>query len=323
MSRTVASTLAGALALSLAGCVTIHGLGAGPEPLTETVVYGVAGPKVALIEIDDVITEHERRGALGLGRRESTTAMVQEQLDHARQADVAGLLVRINSPGGGVTASDVVYNEIKRFKDEYEVPVVAQMMGVAASGGYYVAMAADYVIAHPTTVTGSIGVIAGGLNFSGLMSQYGVEDQTITAGDMKDAGSPLRPMTPAERAYLQAVVDDMHGRFREVVQAGRPGLEKDQVWALSDGRIFTAKDAQEKGLVDAVGYMSDTVEELQRRIQAPDIRVVSYHREREWRANLYSASAAPAPQPRATLAERLGLDRGPAFLYLWMPGASF
>jgi protease-4 len=319
MSRLVASTFAlAAIALLGTGCITIDALGGGRKPLDETVVYGKSGPKVLLLDIDGIIGDSNVRGPLGTGGREAATSRVREQLDKAEKTQVAGVLLRINSPGGAVTASDVVYREILRFKQKNDIPIVTIMMGMAASGGYYVAMASDYVIAHPTSVTGSIGVIAAGLNLSGLMQRYGVGNQTITAGEFKDAGSPLRPMTAPERAYLQAIVDDMHVRFREVVVEGRPELDAERVRVLADGRVYTAGQALENGLVDAVGYMPDAIDELKRRIQAPELRVVAFHREREWRANLYSSTAPPPA--KAGLAERLGVDRGPGFLYLWWPG---
>jgi protease-4 len=319
MSRFFVSVLAlAAVALSSAGCITIDALGGARSPLDETVVYGKSGPKVLLLDIDGVIGDSNVRGPLGTGGREATTSLVREQLDKAEKSQIAAILLRVNSPGGAVTASDVVYREILRFKQENDIPIVTIMMGVAASGGYYVAMASDHVIAHPTTVTGSIGVIAAGLNLSGLMQRYGVDNQTITAGEFKDAGSPLRPMTAPERAYLQTIVDDMHLRFQEVVVEGRPALDAERVRFLADGRVYTAGQALENGLVDAVGYMPDAIDELKRRIQAPELRVVAYHREREWRANLYSSTAPPPA--KAGLAERLGVDRGPGFLYLWWPG---
>jgi protease-4 len=319
MSRFVASIFAlTAVALLGTGCITIDALGGERKPLDETVVYGTSGPKVLLLDIDGIIDDSNVRGPLGTGGREATTSRVREQLDKAEKSHIAAVLLRINSPGGAVTASDVVYREILRFKEKNDVPIVTIMMGLAASGGYYVAMASDHVIAHPTSVTGSIGVIAAGLNLSGLMQRYGVGNQTITAGEFKDAGSPLRPMTAPERAYLQAIVDDMHLRFQEVVVEGRPQLDAERVRTLSDGRIYTAGQAMENGLVDALGYMPDAIDELKRRIQAPEIRVVAFHRKREWRANLYSSTAPPPA--KAGLAERLGIDRGPGFLYLWWPG---
>jgi protease-4 len=321
MPRLLASVLVlASLPLVVAACVTVNTFGPRREAMEETIVHGTTGPKVLLLDIDNLITDVDIEGPLGLPGPESTVSRVREQLDEARESLAAAILLRINSPGGGVTASDVIYREIVRFKEEEQVPVVAQLMGLAASGGYYVAMAADYVIAHPTTVTGSIGVIAPSINFAGLMERYGVRDQTLVGGTYKDAGSSLRPMTPAERAYLQKLIDDLHARFREVVDEGRPELDENQVLAIADGRVFTAKKAAEVGLVDAIGYMPDAIDEIKRRIQAPEIRVVSYHRKREWRANLYSTAPAP-PRSQADLVQRLGLDRGPTFLYLWWPGS--
>jgi protease-4 len=305
--------------LLVSGCITINTFGRGEEPLIETVVSGSHGPKVLLLDVDGLISDVSVEGPFGIGERESSVARLREQLDKARDdSEVRALLLRINSPGGSVTASDMLYREVRAFKDERRVPVVAQMMGVAASGGYYVAMAADVVLAHPTTITGSIGVISAGVNVSGLMQRYGVADQTLVGGELKDAGSPLRPMTAAERVYLQAVIDDLHQRFREVVREGRPGLDEARVRELSDGRIFTATQAERAGLVDGIGYLPGAIDELERRVGAPEVRVVAYHREREWRPNLYST--APAGPSGLSPAARLGLGGGPAFLYLWWPG---
>ena len=312
--------LAAALApLAVAGCITIQTIG-WRQPLLETVVEGERGPKVLLVDIDGIITDVDLEGPFGLPGREGTVARLREQLDKAADAgDVRGLLLRINSPGGSVTASDVVYREILAFKERRRVPVVAMLMGVAASGAYYAAMAADVVLAHPTTITGSIGVISAGVNVSGLMERYGVADQTIAAGAFKDAGSPLRPMKPAERAYLQALVDDLHERFREVVQKGRPGLTPEQVREVSDGRLFSAGQAEALGLVDGIAYIPEAISELARRLGTTEVRVVAYHREREWRANVYSTGPGSAPASAADLARRLGIEAGPAFLYLWWP----
>lgn len=309
------------LALLVGGCITINAIGRGREPLVETRVQGESGPKVLLVDIDGVISAVDQEGPLGLPGPESTVSRLREQLDMARKDDdVRGVLLRVNSPGGAVTAADVAYQEILRFKREREVPVVAQLMGVAASGGYYVALAADVILAHPTSVTGSIGVISTGINVSGLMDRFGVEDQTFTSGEFKDAGSPLRPMTDEERTYLQSLIDDLHGRFVAVVREGRPALEQDDVERVADGRVFTAGQAERRGLVDGIGYIPDAVDELERRLGVEEAQVVTYHRRQEWRANIYS-TAPRTPQHRTDLARQLGLEPGPAFLYLWWPAA--
>ncbi len=317
VKATAAAAVLSAL-VTLPGCITVNTLGGARQPLMETVVHGTSGPKVLLLDVDGVISDRDSTGPFGIGGSESTVARVREQLDKAaKDGQVEGLLLRVNSPGGTVTASDVVYRDIKAFKTAKDVPVVVQMMGVAASGGYYIAMAGDVVMAHPTTVTGSIGVISSGINFAGLMERYGVADQTITAGELKDAGSPLRPMTAEERAYLQAVIDDLHDRFREVVDEGRPALSAERVETLADGRVFTANQAEADGLIDGIGYLPDAVREMERRLDVSSLRLVSYHREREYRANYYSTS--PAPTSQGQLAQALGLGQGPSFLYLWWP----
>jgi len=314
----LASALAG-LALLTGGCITINALGGGLEPLVETRIQGDSGPKVVMVDIEGLITSVDREGPLGMPGPESTVARLREQLDRAREdEDVRGLLVRINSPGGAVTAADVAYRELLRFKEDRDIPVVAQLMGVAASGGYYVALAADVILAHPTSITGSIGVISAGINVSGLMERFDVEDQTFTSGEFKDAGSPLRPMTPAERGYLQSLIDDLHARFEEVVRTGRPRLQPAQIERLADGRAFTATQAAELGLVDGIGYIPNAIDELERRMGVEESQVVTYHRRREWRANIYSTTPQ-VPETRSDLAQLLALERGPAFLYLWWP----
>lgn len=304
-----------------AGCVSIHFLDGGRQPLVETVVYGTSGPKILLLDIEGLISEvAESRGFL-TPDGESTVSRVREQLDRARNdSAVRGLLVRINSPGGTATASDIVYRELLDFKQERGVPVVAQLMGLATSGGYYVAMASDRLFALPTTVTGSIGVRFSGVNVSGLMEKLGIEDQTLTAGEHKDAGSPLRPMTGEERAQIQSILDDLHDRFKAVVAAGRSALDAQQIAALADGRVFSAVQAQANGLVDGIGYLRDAVAEIERRAGLESSRVVTYHRPTEWRQNLYTRPPVPL-RLRLGLALPLPELPRPGFLYLWAPGA--
>ena len=161
---------------------------------------------------------------------------VRAQLDKAaKDRAVKAVVLRIHSPGGTATASEIIYGEIQRFKAKKSVPVVAQLMGIATSGAYYAAMAADSVYANPTTVTGSI-VIFVSVNVSGLMAKLGLADQTITTGPYKDTGSPLRPMTPEDRALMQGVLNDLYRRFVQVVVAGRPNLPASRVVELADGR---------------------------------------------------------------------------------------
>ncbi|MBW2496015.1 MAG: signal peptide peptidase SppA [Deltaproteobacteria bacterium] len=314
------------------GCISIHFFdGGAAAPLQETTVWGEEGPKVLLVEIDGVIDGSNWVDPLLGEETPSMVARVREVLDRAREDDeVRAVLLRIDSPGGSATASEQVYTEIVRFKQERDVPVTAQLLSTAASGGYYIAMSADDVQAHPTTVTGSIGVIYTSLNFAGLMDKLGVEDQTITGGRYKDVGSPFRPLTAEERAQLQSIVDDLHERFREIVARGRPDLTPEEIDELANGSVYSARQAVENGLVDRIGTVQEAAESLGRRIGVPEVRVVAYHRPREVRRNLYSQAALPAMGRKelalgdwAGATPLGGLQRllaRPGFHYLWWPG---
>lgn len=305
-------------ALLSLGCITITLPGGLPQPLVETKVYGEGDAKILLLQIEGVLTEEVPSTFFGPG--EGMLARVREELDRARDdEDVRALLVRINSPGGSVTASDVLYQEISRFKRDRGVPVVAHLMGVAASGGYYIAMAADHVVAQPTTVTGSIGVLFGGVNLAGLMEKIGIEDQTLTTGPYKDAGSILRRMSPAEREQLQSVLHDMFERFLEVVDRGRPALDDEVIARAADGRVYSAQQALSLGLIDDVGSIEDAVVETRRRAGLESARVVTYHRPREYRKNLYSAASVEAPDFTNAWQPRWPALPAATFLYLWTP----
>jgi len=310
----------------LSGCilyapVDLGSLGSAGE-LEESVVLGSAGPKIALIEVTGVISDEESRGRLAIAERPSMVVETRNALDRAaRDPDVAGILLRINTPGGSVSASDTIHHEIEVWKAEQKRPVVAYLNGMATSGGFYVAMASDRVIAHPAAVTGSIGVVMPGLSIEGLMQKYGVVDQTLTSGPFKDAGSLLRDMTPGERTQLSSVIHDLFVRFQDVVAKGRPALTREKVAALSDGRVYSAQQALDAGLVDQLGYLEDAVAELEERAGIPESRVVIYHRANQTRENIYSRTPSIAVQ--VTDVNLLPIRRSelsPGFYYLW-PGA--
>jgi protease-4 len=320
----LAQNLGFALAcLMLAGCITIDIPGGKPGKLRETVVEGEGRAKIALIEIEGVLREVAAPTRLGLAAEESSVARVRAQLDKAaKDGAVKAVVLRIHSPGGTATASEILYSEIQRFRAKKQVPVVAQLMGIATSGAYYAAMAADSVYAHPTTVTGSIGVIFMGVSLSGLMDKLGVADQTITTGPYKDVGSPLRRMTPEDRALMQGVMNDLYQRFVQVVAVGRPHLPAAQVSALADGRIYSATQAQANGLVDGIADLPSTIDEARRRAGLAEARVVSYHRRREWRDNIYTLPTLPQGWGARTIEPTTLLDllHAPTFAYLWWPG---
>jgi len=321
VARLAVSAFAWLPALLTLGCITVNLPSGQIEPLAETVIDGEGDAKVLMLEVEGVITETSDVADFFGTVSEGTVGRVREELDLARKDDkVKALILRINSPGGTVTGSDLLYDEIQRFKQDRKVPVVAQLMGTAASGGYYVALAADEIHAERTTVTGSIGVIFSGFNIAGLMEKFGIENQTITSGNFKDAGSMLRRMRPEERAQLQSVINDLYARFVEVVQTGRKKLTPEQIRALADGRIFSATQAMKAGLIDEIGSLDSSVRRARELAGTASARVVTYHRPREYTNNYYTRAQQEHRDSLLDLWPRQLRLSGPAFLYLWAPG---
>lgn len=175
-----------------------------------------------------------------------------------KQSQIKALVLHINSPGGGAAASQEIYKEILRFKKESHKKVVAAMGSVAASGGYYIACAADKIVANPATITGSIGVIAEWINWGELMNWAKLKNEIIKSGEFKDAGNPFRPLTDSERRYFQGLIDGLYSQFVNDVALGRH-MKVPEIKSLADGRVFTGEDAQQKGLVDELGTLQDAI----------------------------------------------------------------
>ena len=306
-----------------AGCSSLISIDLSPRirPLEEETVEGSGEAKVLLLDLSGVLQEDTPSFSLTTPPPHvPLLARVREELKRAEKDDkVKALVVRINSPGGTITASDILYKELRDFKTRRKVPVIAAIMDVGASGGYYAALAADQIFAHPTTITGSIGVIMLTVNAQGLLEKVGVSPLAIKSGPLKDAGSPFRGLTDEERAVFQSVIDDMHGRFVRLLAESRK-IPEARVRAFADGRIYTAEQARALGLVDRVGYLDEAVAAARQAAGLSEARVVMYHRPREYRATLYSA--APAPSGADSLISQVtGLLGGPGarFLYLWWP----
>lgn len=318
--------LATLLVFTASGCVLVTGdidpLSRRPRPLTERVVSGSGRAKILLLDLTGVITSEESSGPLGIGGSESAVARLDAELVLAAEDDdVRAIVVRINSPGGTVTASDIIYQRLMRFKAEHGVPVLVQMMDVAASGGYYSALAGDEIVATPTTVTGSIGVIFNNVSVAGLMEKLGVRDQTVASGAMKDIGSPLRTMTPAEREVLEKLIGDFQSRFVALVRERRPTLTPEMSATMTDGRVFSADQALQGGLVDSIGYLDDTITRAKTRAGVSEARVIRYRRANEFDDGIYARAGAPAQVTQVSLLnfENRLLPSGPNFLYLWAP----
>lgn len=205
---------------------------------------GIGGEKIAIINIKGVIVDSK--------------STVREIRKYADNPSVKAVIVRIDSPGGGVVASQEIYEELKWLKEKKQKKVVASMGTVAASGGYYVACASDWIVANPGTLTGSIGVIMEFANLEGLFKKIGVEGVVIKSGKHKDIGSPFRSITKDEKELLQAIIDDVYAQFISAVADGRK-MKPEAVKELADGRIFTGRQAKELKLVDELGTMQDAI----------------------------------------------------------------
>jgi protease-4 len=179
--------------------------------------------------------------------------------EYGNRPGVKAVVLRINSPGGGVAASQEMYSSVKRFRAETKKKVVVSMSSVAASGGYYVACAADRIFANPGTITGSIGVIAEWYNYGDLLRWAKMESVVIKSGPFKDMGSPTRPLTDAEKAYFQSLIDNMFSQFVNAVASAR-GMDEAVVRKLADGRVYTGQEAKENGLIDELGTLQDAVD---------------------------------------------------------------
>jgi protease-4 len=201
--------------------------------------------RIALIRVEGVILDSQ------------TT--ISELKRFSENPSVKAIVIRIDSPGGGVVPSQEIYNAVKQVRSKHNKAVIASMGSVAASGGYYIAAATDRIVANPGTLTGSIGVIMETANVEGLLQKIGVEGVVIKSGKYKDVGSPLRKMSADERGLLQGVMDDVHKQFIEAVAEGR-SLELRAAQALADGRIFTGRQAKEAKLVDELGDLEDAIQ---------------------------------------------------------------
>jgi len=325
MKRTV--LLPALSAWILSGCIGMNvSLLPSNKALEERVLEGEGKPKILLLDLDGVISFHEESDALKLASRPSKVAFFREALRKA-EADpqIAWLMVKINSPGGTVSASDALHHEVLTFKQRKKVPVHAYIVEVGTSGGYYVASASDRIVASPTAVTGSIGVIAMRLNLEGLLSKVGVSGETYKSGAMKDFWSPFRPSTEEERRMIQEVVGSHYARFLDVVYASRRKvLTPEEVKTLADGRILTGDEAVQAKLIDEVAYLDEAIESLKGARKLERARVVTYVRPRTYKSTIYSGSPATplVPYPMSLIninAEELSWLSGLRFMYLWNP----
>jgi protease-4 len=258
------------------GALTTQGGDESVKKLTETVIGGTGTDKILVIPLKGVITGQSSKKLFQ--ETPSIVDSVKRQLEQARDDnDVKAVILEINSPGGGITASDIIYKEVLEFKEKTNKKVIVSMQDVAASGAYYISAAADKIMSHPTTITGSIGVIMPLINIATLVEKYGIEDNSIKSGDMKSIGSPLKKMSDAERKVLYDIVDEMYTRFVNIIAVGR-NMEIENVRRLADGRIYTGKQAMDNGLVDQLGYIDDAITLAKDITGLKEAKIIKYKR---------------------------------------------
>ncbi len=311
------------LILSLAACaspkVTLF-----PDSraaLQEFTLEGHGMDKILMIPINGNISHQSKSDFL-----RTYPSMVQEFVSHLKRAEkdahVKAVLLKIDSPGGSTTASDLLYHEILEFKKRTGKPVMAAMMNVAASGGYYIALPADKILAHPTTITGSVGVIFMRPSATGLTEKIGVGVAVSKSGINKDMGSPFRTQTEEEKAIFQQITDQLGRRFLDLVAKHRRVDDK-QLKEIATARIFLADQALELGMIDQIGYLSDAVAQTKALASLPpDAKVVVYRRSEYKDDNLYNpstqyTSGAPGHALWELVSKMATVDTG--YHYLWSP----
>jgi len=292
------------------------------DPLKEYTLSGEEKGKVLLIPVDGIISDAAEEEML-----RTRPSMVQEivaQLELAREdPQIKAVLLKVDSPGGAVTASDIIYRELLDYKEDTGAKVVVAMMSIAASGGYYISLPADFIMAHPTTVTGSVGVIFMRPQIHGLMSKIGVDVDADVSGINKDMGSPFRESTEREKLMFKSLIDTLGDRFLDLVKTHRPveaSLEE-----IASARIYLAGEAVEAGMIDGLGYLPDAIAKAKALAGLPEeSKVVVYRRTDFPNDNIYNSVQMRTPVKPAALID-IGLPESvtrnlSGFYYLWTPG---
>ncbi|MDK2858206.1 MAG: protease [Verrucomicrobiota bacterium] len=278
--------------------------------LKEVWSFGSGSVKVVRIPLEGVIMRPE--GERLFSARSDRVENVLLQIRAAeRDPEVRAVILEVNSPGGGVTPSDEIYNELSRFrKSRPDRRVVVFIRDLGASGAYYAAMAGDCILAEPTAVVGSIGVIMQSINIQGLSEKIGITDVTIKSGANKDLLNPFQPVNARQTALLQTLIDDLQARFSGLVADAR-NLDRAASPDLFDGRIFSAPQALDRGLIDRIGYWEDALSVTADLLGTDALRVVRYEAPKTFFESLMGAES-PVILPQLKLSS-------PQFLYLWKP----
>ncbi len=261
--------------------------------------FGGFGEKIAVVDLEGVILQPK--------------TVVEQLKRYGDDSSVKAIILHVNTPGGGVAASEELYDAVKRVRDQKKKRIVASIETVGASGGYYVASATNKIFADRGSIVGSIGVIAQWVNYGDLMRWAKLKDVTMKAGELKDAGNPAREMTPEEKAYFQSLIDAMHGQFIRAVADGRKMKEED-VKSIANGRVWTGEQALQLKLIDQIGDFQSCVEDTAKSVGIKGEPVlVRPEKERRTVLDLLFGDATELlPEVRAKL-----MQNHPSFFYLW------
>ncbi len=294
------------------------GGGSAQAPMTfqEEYVSGEGREKVAVLPVEGTIGSEEVTGALATPA--ATPEVLRNELRQAAEDEsVRAVVLEVNSPGGGVTASARMRDEILDFKETSKKPVVVSMGDIAASGGYYISTPADSIVANPSTLTGSLGVIISLLNYEEAQEKLGLREEVVKSGELKDIGSPANELTPEERGIFQELVNEDYDEFVRVIVEGR-GLPEDRVRELADGRIYSGRQAEDLGLVDELGDLETAAGVAEDLAGVDGATVVRYAQEPSF-AELLQSRLAPQKPEALKVLEEAGLSPSPELQYLYRP----
>jgi protease IV len=327
----IAASIRGDVNANVATDSTVHGAievkvpsSADPGEMMATVVRPGhrAAPcaRVALIDLDGLLVNQNFGSLYSVG--DNPLAAFRDKLEAAaRDQQVVAVALRINSPGGSVTTCDIMAEELRRFRASTHKPVVACVLELGTAGAYYIAAESDWIVAHPTALTGGLGVVYNHFNLQDAMAQLNLVADPVKSGSKIDMGTVTTPLDDETRSLLQQMADSYRDYLHGRVQGRRRAMTARDLQSIRDGRVVLASQAQALHLVDRLGYLDDAIAEAERLARTSGAEVVLFHRSGYPAHSLYSVTPSPAPLSDAIPFSYPGLDRSklPAFLYLWQP----
>jgi protease IV len=289
------------------------------DQFAETVIEeGSSSNKIAVLNVEGVIQDTGTNTSF-LPQAGYNHDIFMKRLEHAAEdKSVKGIILRLNTPGGGVVESEEIHDKLLEIKEKTDKPIYASMGSMTASAGYYISAPTDKIVASPSTITGSIGVIMQSMNYAELAEKVGVKWETIKSGPHKDIMSPSREMTEEEREILQSMIDNSYDQFVRVVSEGR-GIDESKVRELADGRIYDGRQAKEVNLVDDLGNLEDTIEGMKKELGDNKLQVVQYKQNLGFNS-LFEMTAAKLMGPDKDLLgiqQLLSTPQSPELMYLY------